>query len=1430
METQTVSEITRMQNDGQSPEDISSFSTRRRVDMSGAGYNHEEIEKEFGTPPFDAKPLIDHITQNLADATAKEAAVARTGPTPVKTMKDAILAGYGISATGLMLSGRAPEHVVTQETDRMLEILSNVTSMAVDLPLMTGAAIVGTGAMAETGPVAPIAGMGFAAAVPAMLRTILMEKYEKGEVQDFREFWSRMSGATMEFLKNFALGAGAGAAAKAAGAVVAPFVSPTVKHATMMTSATAELATVGAALEGRVPARKDFEDATIAVAGFGAAAHVAGKFRSVYQKHGIPPGDVLQDIQKDPTILPDLLSDNIDTPKTYGAKAPDTQAMKDITKRMIFEKLASGDIAEDSAFRGASKEELREIINTGELLIGENAEGEPGISAANITPEGFPIYGDGHGYIVPPGGHKPSGRFGEAMVDEKLNPKDLKYTVDGKLYDYEGMKTAVNPPKAQAELTAQDKILSHIVHEKNTTKLPSLNELLTSYVDRLHPLKETEKAAMISGGVEELPMEKRPYTLERLTAGTYGKALHFMKYATVDARTYDETGKSYEAVLKPASKDMDRFEAYMASRRAIELSERGAPGTKEEVQTGFDIDAARTVVKEGKQKYEKMFQEHLQYESRLNAYLQQSGILNEKTRLDMEALNTAHVPFYRAFEEQTRPTSAKSVRNPIHRQTGSERKIYSPVDSTVKNTFLFLSLAEKNMARQALVALGPEFAEKIPQPIRPIKLTEPEIQKLFDEFLSFSKKTATEKTETTTRTPGEEGATSKSGKLIRTRVEEALSARGFQEGEVEQMLNRLSAKGASAATVTTLITEINTTEYVPSIDIRLPNDIATIFRADAVLPGSDRLVVYHEGKREVYKVNPRVAEAFNQTDRVSASFLASMLNLPAKWLRAGTVISPDFSPRNLIRDGVSAFVYAVSNPVRTVKGGVSLLTKSPEFQDWITHKMAEESILPDSAKARILKATDPTAYKNLLKGGGLNATLVAVDRDYIGQELIDLNNKTGLMQRSWNIVSSPLRVLQVTTELFENSTRLGAVYDKMTAAKTKAQIQALSMIARNATVDFSVHGGDEFFQKWTHATAFMNPTIQGTRQLIEALKADPVGVSARAFTAITLPTLYLWWANHDDPRYGDINDWEKRMFHVILTKDHIYRIPKDFGLGMLFSTVPEMLLDAFVAEHPDAGKGLLDGLINAFSPNIVPTAVAPVGEQFSNRSLFTGNPVIPAHLEKLLPEYQYTEYTTEAAKALGALLGAFPGMRRASLDDKDPFIGGVARALTSPILIENYVRSWTGGTGMYVLKIADKMLREAGVLPDPVLPTRTLADNPFVKAFVVRYPSSSSQRIQDFFDHYYQKKKVYDSLNAMDTLMDADAHQKLMAFDPSVMLQLDGIRETLTQQVSVVHMINKNPQMPPDEKRQLIDSLYATMNELAKGGNTMLRTIEKGAP
>ena len=117
--------------------------------------------------------------------------------------------------------------------------------------------------------------------------------------------------------------------------------------------------------------------------------------------------------------------------------------------------------------------------------------------------------------------------------------------------------------------------------------------------------------------------------------------------------------------------------------------------------------------------------------------------------------------------------------------------------------------------------------------------------------------------------------------------------------------------------------------------------------------------------------------------------------------------------------------------------------------------------------------------------------------------------------------------------------------------------------------------------------------------------------------------------------------------------------------------------------------------------------------------------------------------------------------------------------------------------------------------------------SPVVKAFVVRYPSASAQSIQNFYDRHEVNRMVMNTVRAKAREGDLEAVEKAFDFNP-VAIELNGIRAALADHSRLIHMIHQNPELKPDEKRQLIDTLYFRMIELARAGNEILKGLRDG--
>jgi len=644
-------------------------------------------------------------------------------------------------------------------------------------------------------------------------------------------------------------------------------------------------------------------------------------------------------------------------------------------------------------------------------------------------------------------------------------------------------------------------------------------------------------------------------------------------------------------------------------------------------------------------------------------------------------------------------------------------------------------------------------------------------------------------------------------------------------------------------------------DYLKSQGVTDPVQLADFL--DHSLPDkveTDGLSAMRNGQRvEVEIADPAVVQAFRSLNRQSAGMIAKLFKIPASALRAGAVLSPDFMARNLMRDFLSAMINVGMHPGYTIKG--------------LSHAIARDEV-----------------YERFRKGGGANATLVGIDRAYLQESLSSLNAKTGLMERSWNLIKyggqHPIktltRPLRLLSELSEEATRIGAqlkVEADIGGPLTKETIQKAAFASREATIDFARSGAKT--HSYNMITAFGNAQIQGVDRMFRAF-GNPITnpkqfmiTSARIGGGITLPSVLLWWAQRDDERIRALPAWQRDLFWIIGTHDWkpiseadayakpkeyvrqtkeggwefdhgtLFRIPKNFEVGVIFGSGVERLLDYIYKNNKDAFKDFDKSVESALLPGYVPTAFQPMVEQAMNRSTFTDRTLVPAYLERRLPEYQATAYTNETMKTISKLISDIPGVRNAAADDQSP-AGAAARAVTNPILLENYIREWTGGLGVYAMQAADVGLRSQGIVPDPITPTPVLADIPFIKAFVIRNPSANLQPIQQFYDDFHHYQKFRDTYKSLAKEGDMEGAQRVLAIggDEAFAAKMDGINKSLSNMGKTIRDVYKDPGTPEqqtpegrealrDQKRQVIDQIYFNMLMLARQGNAAMAQAQE---
>jgi len=556
--------------------------------------------------------------------------------------------------------------------------------------------------------------------------------------------------------------------------------------------------------------------------------------------------------------------------------------------------------------------------------------------------------------------------------------------------------------------------------------------------------------------------------------------------------------------------------------------------------------------------------------------------------------------------------------------------------------------------------------------------------------------------------------------------------------------------------------------------------VVDIFRPSFFVRG-DEVTVLIDGKKTYFKVDPDLRNGLLNLDRESIGLIGKFLGYPAKWLRAGATLSPDFMVRNPARDALSAFAYSNYNflpGVDFMRGVAGIIKKDADYQ--------------------LFRAS-----------GSEHSMMVSMDREYLHKTF----NEVVQGKKFSDYIKHPLELFQIISELGEKATRLG---EFKAGIRRGARPLEAGYSARSVTLDFAQAGTTA--HAINRLIAFFNANIRGWGKMFSSFKEHPVRTSLKVFVGITLPSILLYYANRDDERWKEIPQWQKDLFWIVFVGDKIFRIPKPFELGILFGSMPERFLEWLDNKDPKLLKDVLVNFAEAGSPGFIPTAILPIIENLANYSFFRGMGVVPASREKMPPELQYTRWTSEVSKQLGELLNM------------------------SPAKIDNLINGWTGGLGRYTLDILGGILKATGLSPDIPVPSPTLADIPVLKAFVVRNPyGSSGEAVESFYNTLEEYEQGEKYLQEMLKLGEQEKFEKYKATHPKLVFFLDWEKETfysasarylrrvardLSELGKKQDLIYKAEDITPDEKRRLIDEIDLLKTDVARKALDLLQGKE----
>lgn len=517
--------------------------------------------------------------------------------------------------------------------------------------------------------------------------------------------------------------------------------------------------------------------------------------------------------------------------------------------------------------------------------------------------------------------------------------------------------------------------------------------------------------------------------------------------------------------------------------------------------------------------------------------------------------------------------------------------------------------------------------------------------------------------------------------------------------------------------------------------------------------------VFENGKKVVYNTTPELYQAFKMLNPEGANMFTKILSYPAKWLRAGATLGPEFILRNPVRDMISATIYSKHGFIPVV----------------------------DTLKGLGLYLQKGETYWEYMRSGAAQANLVSLDRNYLSGQMRDLLQRPSVKKM---VTTNPIEILRGLSEATEMATRLAEFHNVrkgytgignrlFSKKRNPGSIQEAALESRDVTLDFSRIGSHT--KSLNKTIAFFNAAIQGTDKMFREWKANPRDMTVKTAMWITLPSVLLWELNKDDPRYQELPQWQKDIFWIIPAKDTLIKIPKPFELGILFGTVPERMLqwdyDRKRKQKGAGFKGLAGSVLDSMAPSFLPTALVPAIEAVTNHSIFMGRDIVPQSQQDTIPELQYGPYTSAVGRKIGETFGV------------------------SPRKVDNTIRGYGGSLAGLGLTLTDGM---AGL--DEARPAKRFSEQPGIRGFTAT-PYASSESVQEVYDAYDKQLKLFNA--------GRELHKRMDGFDPREFEQMKNAVKAF-QNINQAKKAVMKSNLSSEAKRKRLDEIQMSQVRIAR--------------
>jgi len=662
----------------------------------------------------------------------------------------------------------------------------------------------------------------------------------------------------------------------------------------------------------------------------------------------------------------------------------------------------------------------------------------------------------------------------------------------------------------------------------------------------------------------------------------------------------NRVGDAFATILKDVKPGRAKaLSTYLALKRAAEIERSGKRSGFENAR--LPADEMRAMEKE----FEAVRQRLMKWQQNELNLLVESGLLDNKTAKAMADANRDYVPFYRLYERVNGvsfgPEGSKNaggyvdLNSGIKRLKGSDRAIIDPLQSMMKNAFMFRKIAEQNQ-------IGHQFFDLIKQVqghgqwgegIRP-KMT---------------------------------------GKTItHAAIVEKLKEQGIIKDETDL---------PSDADLTLRLWEA----------VKRPDSAN-----GEVIVWKNGQRKHYEVKDKLLMEALKTADADAiRLGKFLGPTMTKLATLPTRALRFGATGGPWFAIPNFARDQIVGGIQSQTGFIPVIDG----LKGAAKVTAGTLRSLNQRGSLPfgELLEKNFRFLRESGAYERWIEAGGKyhglttgTEAFTALLEDALPKDKTARGQLAELgTPRNW------MKAIGVAGQILEEASR---VQEFVRAERQGLSAMEAANASKAITLNFARAGERaRVFNMLVPFLNAQLQQLDVLVNLHKDPKRRGQVIS-RGLMLITVPSVLTWWLGKDDEEIQNLPEWRKNLFWNLNLKPvakalgmgegFILSVPKPFLLGAIYGTSVERMLDYATDRDPNGAKkamtAIVDQMISPLDMAMSLAGMRPLIESTANYDLYRGRDIVPQSMQDMPKPYQYDLSTSETAKLLGKWTGQSPMM------------------------------------------------------------------------------------------------------------------------------------------------------------------------------------------